>query len=54
MNPIKNFDDEPCRARIPAHVEPPDKVAYGLTFRQLAILAVAALAGFGVWRTEQA
>ncbi|TDB93469.1 PrgI family protein [Micromonospora fluostatini] len=35
---------------MPADVDAPDKVAYGLTFRQLAILAVAALAAFGVWR----
>ncbi|MEV1333964.1 PrgI family protein [Micromonospora costi] len=38
------------RARMPADVDAPDKVVYGLTFRQLAILAVAALAVYGVWR----
>ncbi|MEV6370096.1 PrgI family protein [Micromonospora musae] len=38
------------RARMPADVDAPDKVAYGLTFRQLAILAVAALAFYGAWR----
>ncbi|MFB9414960.1 PrgI family protein [Dactylosporangium matsuzakiense] len=34
---------------MPADVDAPDKVVYGLTFRQLAILAVAALAGYGAW-----
>lgn len=36
--------DDPGRARMPADVEAPDKVLYGLTFRQLAILAVAGVA----------
>lgn len=39
-----------ARARMPADVDAPDKVAYGLTFRQLAILAVAAVAFYGAWR----
>ncbi|MFI2652758.1 PrgI family protein [Micromonospora fulviviridis] len=51
MNPKKNSYDEPYRARVPADVDAPDKVLYGLTFRQLAILAVAALAFYGAWRT---
>ncbi len=38
------------RARMPADVDAPDKVVYGLTFRQLAILAAAALAFYGAWR----
>jgi hypothetical protein len=54
MNPKKNFDDEPYRARIPADVDAPDKVLYGLTFRQLAILAVAAIVFYGAWRTLHA
>ncbi|MGC4885725.1 PrgI family protein [Micromonospora sp. DT227] len=41
---------EAGRARMPADVDAPDKVAYGLTFRQLAILAVAALGLYGAWR----
>ena len=49
MNPKKNFDDEPYRPRIPADVDAADKVLYGLTFRQLAILAVAAVIGYGGW-----
>ncbi|SCG77638.1 PrgI family protein [Micromonospora inositola] len=43
-------DAEPGRARMPADVDAPDKVLYGLTFRQLAILAIAALAFYGAWR----
>ncbi|MBM0273971.1 PrgI family protein [Micromonospora tarensis] len=35
---------------MPSDVDAPDKVLYGLTFRQLAILAVAALAFYGAWR----
>ncbi|MEV0726963.1 PrgI family protein [Micromonospora purpureochromogenes] len=35
---------------MPADVDAPDKVLYGLTFRQLAILAVAALVFYGAWR----
>src|SRR5688500_2117472 len=38
------------RARMPADVDAPDKVAYGLTWRQLAILAVAAGIGYGAWQ----
>ncbi|MDH6466051.1 hypothetical protein M2302_006257 [Micromonospora sp. A200] len=39
------------RARMPADVDAPDKVAYGLTFRQLAILAVAAVVFYGAWQS---
>nr|WP_213006105.1 PrgI family protein [Actinoplanes toevensis] len=35
---------------MPADVDAPDKVAYGLTFRQLAILAVAAVVFYGAWQ----
>ncbi len=41
---------EPSRTKMPADVDAPDKVAYGLTFRQLAILAVAAVLGYGAWQ----
>ncbi|GAA5200745.1 hypothetical protein GCM10023322_79270 [Rugosimonospora acidiphila] len=34
---------------MPADVDAPDKVLYGLTFRQLAILAVAGVAFYGAW-----
>ncbi|MFG1952443.1 PrgI family protein [Micromonospora sp. NPDC048830] len=50
MHPTKNPDAQPYRARVPADVDAPDKVLYGLTFRQLAILAAAALAFWGAWR----
>ncbi|WP_436536244.1 PrgI family protein [Actinoplanes sp. HUAS TT8] len=41
--------DEPYRARIPADIDTPDKIAYGLTARQLAVLAVAAVLGYGLY-----
>ena len=50
MNPKKNYDDESYRARVPADVDAPDKILYGLTFRQLAILAVAAVCFYAGWR----
>jgi PrgI family protein len=42
---------EPLRAKIPADVDAADKIAYGLTARQLVILAVAGLAGYGAFQT---
>ncbi|MEV5691972.1 PrgI family protein [Micromonospora globbae] len=44
-----NAADSVDRARMPADVDAPDKVAYGLTWRQLAILAVAGLLFYGAW-----
>jgi PrgI family protein len=41
--------DAPTRERMPADVDAPDKVVYGLTFRQLAILAVAGMLFYGAW-----
>jgi PrgI family protein len=41
--------DDSVHARMPADVDAADKVLYGLTFRQLAILAVAAVIGYGTW-----
>jgi hypothetical protein len=38
------------RAAIPADVEAPDKLIYGLTARQVAILATAAVACYLVWK----
>src|SRR5258707_2596247 len=43
-------EEEVVRARMPADVDAPDKVLYGLTFRQLAILAVAAVIFYGGWQ----
>lgn len=51
MNPKHDETDGSYRARIPADVDAPDKVLYGLTFRQLAILAVAALFFYFVWNS---
>ncbi|MTK05194.1 PrgI family protein [Micromonospora sp. CP22] len=51
MSPKSALTDEPYRARVPADVDAPDKVLYGLTFRQLAILAVAAVVFYGGWRS---
>lgn len=42
--------EQQLRARIPVDVDAPDKVLYGLTFRQLAVLAVAAIVFYGAWR----
>ncbi|RQX12700.1 hypothetical protein DDE19_27950 [Micromonospora ureilytica] len=36
---------------MPADVDTPDKIVYGLTARQLAILAVAAALGYGIVRS---
>jgi PrgI family protein len=42
-------NDDPGRVRMPADVDAPDKVLYGLTFRQLAILVVVVVALAGAW-----
>ncbi|MEU8001539.1 PrgI family protein [Catellatospora sp. NPDC049111] len=36
--------------RIPADVNTPDKIAFGLTARQLAVLSIAAVAVYGIYR----
>src|SRR2546429_2310182 len=51
MSPKNNLTDEPYVARVPADVDAPDKILYGLTFRQLAILAVAAVIFYTAWRS---
>jgi len=43
-------EDPVLRARIPADVDTPDKLVFGLTFRQAAILSVAAAAGYLILR----
>ncbi len=43
-----NEPDTIPRARIPADVDTPDKIVYGLTARQLAILAVAGVLDYGL------
>ncbi|GGL12584.1 PrgI family protein [Mangrovihabitans endophyticus] len=47
---MRNDPDVAPTARIPADVDTPDKIVYGLTVRQVAILAVAAALGYGVVR----
>jgi PrgI family protein len=42
-------DQAPLRARIPADVERQDAVIFGLTWRQLVILAVTALILYAAW-----
>ncbi|MGN9811460.1 PrgI family protein [Micromonospora sp. BQ11] len=42
--------DTTPRAVVPANVNEPDRIAFGLTFRQLAIVGGTGLAGFGVYR----
>jgi hypothetical protein len=51
MSPKNSVADEPYVAQVPSDVDAPDKILYGLTFRQLAILAVAAVIFYAGWRT---
>ncbi|MFI7609268.1 PrgI family protein [Micromonospora sp. NPDC049366] len=46
MNP----DEGTPRAVVPANVNEPDRIAFGLTFRQLGIIGGVGLAGMGVHR----
>ena len=39
------------RARVPADVEAPDRILWGLTARQVAVLAVAAALGYLLWQS---
>jgi PrgI family protein len=43
-------DDTTPRAVIPADVGEVDRIAFGLTFRQLGIIGGAGLTGFGIYR----
>jgi hypothetical protein len=42
-------DEAPMRARVPADVERADRVAFGLTARQLVILTVTGLVLYAAW-----
>jgi hypothetical protein len=42
--------DTPARAAVPADIGQPDRIAFGLTFRQLAVIGGPALTGFLVYR----
>jgi hypothetical protein len=50
VSPANDRSNEYFVARVPADVDAPDKILYGLTFRQLAILAVAAVIFYAAWR----
>jgi hypothetical protein len=47
---MKREVDALPNARIPADIDTPDKILYGLTARQAAILAVTALGCYALWR----
>ncbi|MEV4416584.1 PrgI family protein [Catellatospora sp. NPDC049609] len=47
---MRNDPDVVPVTRVPADVNTPDKIAYGLTARQLAILTVAAVAVYSTYR----
>jgi hypothetical protein len=51
MSPQDSATDLPNVARIPADIDTPDKIVYGLTARQLAIGAVAAAVAYLLYRT---
>jgi hypothetical protein len=51
MSQRESWTDVPYSVRIPADVDTPDKIVYGLTARQLAILAVAGVAVCGLVKT---
>lgn len=44
-------DDSTPRAVVPANVNEADRIAFGLTFRQLGIVGGVGLTGFGAYRT---
>ncbi|GGL20194.1 PrgI family protein [Mangrovihabitans endophyticus] len=46
---MNSVDDSP-RAAVPADVAEPDRIAFGLTFRQLAIIGGPGLAALGCYR----
>ncbi|SCF15248.1 PrgI family protein [Micromonospora haikouensis] len=47
---MSNADDTTPRAVVPADVNEPDRIAFGLTFRQLGIVGGVGLVAFGVYR----
>ena len=50
MNPPTDPGERQFRARMSADVDAPDKVLYGLTFRQIAILAATGVIFYTAWR----
>jgi PrgI family protein len=47
---MRHEPDTTPRSKIPADVDTPDKIVYGLTARQLAILTVAAVIEYGIFK----
>jgi hypothetical protein len=45
----RTTDEAPLRARVPADVEKADRIAFGLTARQLVILTVTGLVLYAAW-----
>lgn len=45
------MNDETPRATVPADIDAPDQIAFGLTFRQLAIVGCVAAAGWLLYST---
>ncbi|MFB4317632.1 PrgI family protein [Actinomadura sp. 21ATH] len=50
---MSRHDDDVLVAKIPADVDQPDKIVYGLTARQLAVLVVTGLAASGLYLAVQ-
>ena len=42
-------DEAPLRARVPADIDRPDTIAFGMSWRQLVILAVTGLVLYAAW-----
>jgi hypothetical protein len=51
MSHVNVRTDEQFAVRIPADIEAPDTLVFGLTARQAAIVATAAAAGYLTWQT---
>ncbi|MEV0604760.1 PrgI family protein [Polymorphospora rubra] len=45
----RHADEAPMRARVPADIERPDRIAFGMSGRQLVILAVTGLLLYAAW-----
>ncbi|MFI6161645.1 PrgI family protein [Micromonospora haikouensis] len=45
----RRSDEAPMRARVPADIERPDRIAFGMSGRQLVILAVTGLLLYAAW-----
>ncbi|GAA1370308.1 PrgI family protein [Catellatospora chokoriensis] len=48
-----NTPDDIPRARVSADVDQPDRIAFGLTFRQLAIIGSVGFTGWAVYRSAE-